>query len=558
MRLTPRGGSARPERSPRPEWAWTAFLLLLEVLAAGCLTVPAASQQQPADTASRTVTVRVRQVAGSNLYLDIGSRQGVVPGDTLRVVDDGTVRGHLFVVASTEVRSVLAFVGDPFPIAGGDPLTLLLARPATAPVPDRARVDVPRADVPERAARRPAQDTVSSRGAAAQPAHGRIALDVSTLRSTTRFGGADPAEVDRMYATPALRVSATVPDAVGGFRFRTSARFAYRYAQEGFPGEALSTRIHLAALEREFHRVPVRMSLGRFYGPTESFSGYWDGVHLRYGGASLGVAAQVGLEPDPFDGRFSTARPKAGVVVDWERRSDGWRWRGDLSGHAVRPTEDGVADHTFLGLEQSLRAGPIRLDQELRLDRAPGGGWKVGRLRLWGVLGVAPGVDLRGGVLRRRPWYVLPVDDPLGAVRDRAVVGISTRIGRGRFAVDLSANRREGGDDTRGITTSFATGPVSRLGGAILTGHASLWDGENGDALVLSPALSLPAGDARLRLAYRLYRSSYLSRSTTSHGGDASASLPLAPGLQGTVRLYGRWGGGLVSQRLDVGLARIF
>ncbi|MGD2070226.1 MAG: hypothetical protein PVI57_16240 [Gemmatimonadota bacterium] len=534
-----------------------AGILLAELLAAACLAAPVASQEA-ADTTSPTVTVRVRQVAGSNLYLDIGSLQGVVAGDTVRVVDDGTVTGRLFVVASTEVRSVLAFVGEPFQVEGGDPLTLLLARPVTAPVPDRARVAGPGAAVAEAAASPPARERERAPDAASRQAHGRIALDVSTLRSTTRFGGADPAEVDRTYATPALRVSATVPNAVAGFRFRTSARIAYRYAEGGFSGEALSTRIHLAALERRFDRVPVRMSMGRFYGPTESFSGYWDGLHLRYGGASLGVAAQVGLEPDPFDGRFSTARPKAGVVVDWERRSDGWRWRGDLSGHAVRPTEDAVPNHTFLGLEQSLRAGPIRLDQELRLDRAPDGGWEVGRLRLWGVVALASGVDLRGGVVRRRPWYVLPVDDPLGSVRDRAVVGISTRIGRGRFAVDVSGNRTEGGEDTRGVTTSFATGPVAGLGGAVLTGHASLWDGQDGHALALSPALSLPMGSTRLRLAYRLYRSSYLSRSTTSHGGDASASLPLGPGLLGTVRLYGRWGGGLTSQRLDLGLARIF
>lgn len=535
------------------------------VVLAVLLGLPAARSPVSAqeDGPGRRVTVPIRQVAGGNVYLDLGSDHGVMAGDTLGVAADptGPVVGRLTVVASTASRSVLAFAGPPFPATRGAPITLLLTRPGRAAPPGvggRERggpgsdPDRP-PDVRERRARR---DSPGAVGPGAP--HGRVSLEMSALHSVTTFGGADPETVDRAYATPTVRVHLTVPDAVGGFDLRGGARVAYRYADGGFPADPFSGRVYTASLERTFTSLPLRLGVGRFAGPTESFSGYWDGVHLRLGGRSLGVTALVGFQPDLWNEGFSTGLPKAGLVLDGRRSGGAWRWTGDLSAQTVRPRDEGIAPHTYLGLDQSLRTGPLRLDQELRLDRDVDGRWRVGRFRLRGSVRLAPTVDLRAGASRRRSWILGPLDDPLGGARDRASVGLSVRPGRGMLAVDLSATRREGGGDSRGVTVSTSSGPLAVLGGAEVGTGGSWWDGDGGHALAVSPFLLVRAGDARLRVGYRVYRTDYLDRASTRHGVDGGVRFSLGDGWWADGRLYVRFGDGLRSEGLRLGLARSF
>jgi hypothetical protein len=523
----------------------------LALLALG-LTVGSVEAQEPSP---RRVTVRVRQVAGANVYLDVGTDHGVVAGDTLEVARDsaGPVVGHLAVVASTPVRSVLAFAGEPFPVTRGASLTLLLVRPARAALPEEARPVETTLERPGPS--RAAAPDAEGRSRERRP-YGRVSLDLATLHSVTEFGGSDPEQVDRMYATPTVRLSATVPDAVAGLRLRTGMRLAYRYQDGGFPAKAFSGRIHLAALEKT--TGTVQLALGRFPGPVERFSGYWDGLHVRVGGRSLGVSALVGFQPELWNEGFSTALPKATAAVDWEADGPGWGWNGNVSAHTVRPRDEGVPDHTYLGLEQRLRAGPVRLDQDLRMDRTPDGGWRVGRLQLRGALGLAPGVELRAGVSRRRYWSLFPSEDPLGPLRDRATVGLSARAGRGRVSVDLSGNRRDGGDETRGVTASAVTGALSSLGRTELGGRVSWWEGDRGHTLSAAPSATFRVGTARLRAGYRFYRSVYLDRETIQHGVDGSARFRLGGGWSGDLRAAVRWSGGLRSERLSAGMARIF
>ena len=187
------------------------------------------------------VTVRVRQVAGPNVYFDLGTQNGIATGDTLAVAREGAgpVVGHLFVTASTETRSVMSFAGALFPVTRGEVLTLYLHRAPPEETPGAA-VPVRRPSAREPAA--PVKERL--------PMRGRVALDFSGNHSTTRFGGADPVDIERTYATPALRVDATIPQAVSGFDLRTSFRMAYRYSDPSGMTPAASTRVYTAALER--------------------------------------------------------------------------------------------------------------------------------------------------------------------------------------------------------------------------------------------------------------------------------------------------------------------
>ena len=95
-------------------------------------SVPSALEGQE----GRRVTVQVRQVAGANVYVDLGTLHGLASGDTLEASRDtvGQPEGRLVVVAATQDRSVLAFASDPFPVTRGGRLVLYLLRePAEEP-----------------------------------------------------------------------------------------------------------------------------------------------------------------------------------------------------------------------------------------------------------------------------------------------------------------------------------------------------------------------------------------------------------------------------------------
>jgi thioredoxin reductase len=146
------------------------------------------------------------------------------------------------------------------------------------------------------------------------------------------------------------------------------------------------------------------------HSPDESYSGFWDGLHLRYGRES-GLGVLVGFQPDLWNERPSTERPKASVVLDLARRGDAWRWSADVSAHQVRGAGL-LPEHTFAGLSQSAAAGPLRLSQDLQVDRDPAaGGWRMSQHR--GLRFVTIEKEELGGTVMHYPRKKLVMTRPL-------------------------------------------------------------------------------------------------------------------------------------------------
>ncbi len=530
-------------------------------LAAAALAVALGHAPLRAQAVPPRITVRVRQVAGASLYLDVGTDQGLAAGDTLTVARDTLTApvGRLTVTAASPTRSVLTFAGPAFPVTRGAGLALTLARAPSAPVPEGARPALA-------AVHDPTQPPGPSRAGGGGPPHGdrprprphgRVGVDVATLRSTTRFGETPSAEVGRTFATPAFRLDLTAPEAVGGFDLRLGARLAYRYADQDLGEAAASARVYAAALDRRFQRIPLRLELGRFHAPDEVYSGFWDGIHARWGGPWLGVGVLVGFQPDRWNERPSLERRKASVVLDATRRGAGWSWSGDLSAHTVGAT-DSLPAHAFAGLSQRLGAGELRLAQDLQADRDPDSGrWRVSRLDVRASVAVSAKVDLRAAYSRRESYLDWRPAEVFDRRRDRVSAGLAVRAGSGRLAADVSRSTEPGSGPATGYSASLLA-PGLAPGPASLEATASYWKGEAGRLMTAAPAVSMALGDARLRLGYRMYRSDYLQRSLTTQGGEASADVGLGPGLRASVRIRVERGASLRSDALTFTLYRVF
>jgi hypothetical protein len=494
------------------------------------------------------VAVQVRQVAGANVYVDIGTRHGLAAGDTLSAARDtiGQPEGSVVVVAATEDRSVLAFASDPFPVTRGARLVLYLLRaPAEEPPTPESPGIRPDASVPTEAVT-----------AKARP-YGRVGLEMSASRSTTLVGQTDPESVQRTFATPVLRVDATVPEAMGGFTLRTSLRAAHRHASQRLITPSTSVRVYAAHLERDFEDLPLRLAFGRFSSPVESYSGYWDGLLVRVGSRGLGVGAIVGFEPERWNESPSTERAKTTAFLDLDRRGRSWRWRGNISAHALRPTND-VPTHTYLGATQRISVRGLTLSQDLQLDRDPSeGAWRISRLRVRGAVSLGGPVALRAGFSRRES-FVLGGTLPFAPRSDRVDAGFSIRGEGGFLSADVGANEDAQGNRTWGTAGSFVVYRIAGLEATGASGSVMRWTGLNGDIISASPSLSRDLGSARIRLGYRFSHADYLARVTTTHGTHASADMRLSDGVRLFARVRVQWMGALRNEGVDLRLYRVF
>jgi hypothetical protein len=63
----------------------------------------------------RTIPATVVEIAGTNLYFDAGSQQGLAANDTVVVsrADDGTRLGQVLIVETTSTTAVATFAGAP-------------------------------------------------------------------------------------------------------------------------------------------------------------------------------------------------------------------------------------------------------------------------------------------------------------------------------------------------------------------------------------------------------------------------------------------------------------
>lgn len=538
------------------------------VLVALALNPHAAQGQDAAQPPE--VRVRVEQLAGSTIYLNVGTDHGLAAGDTLVVFpDEGPPRlGELAVRLANSTRTVLDFVGDPFDLERGQIIRMQLLRMPTVALPD-ADLDAPdRLEVApsERAAAAAADDEGASTddegqviAPRVQPLSGRWGLDLAGSHSLTELaGGVGDQSVSRVFASPALRFDLFAPAAVGGFDLRLRTRATYRYGSSpGFDSQ-LMPRFYEVSLYRDFETLPLQLTLGRFHSPGESFSGYWDGLGARFGGQAFGIGALVGMQPDRWNQLPNSDLPKATVYADFEHQTDGLRWRADASAHAVWPRV-GEGTHTFFGVGHRLTAGSFRLTQDLQVDRdAWQGGYRLSRFTTHATVRVASGVHLRAGV-SRRSTFLLWVDDPtelFAPQRDRLNLGVSARSGQRSLSLDMSLNRDVAGEISQSFSGTMIPGTLWRDVGTMAS--FSYWSSALGSSWSVAPALRWTWGDMRARTGYRFYTSTFARRTQTTHSPDISLSMRLANRLRASLRVQGRFGPNVTSEFVQLSLSRTF
>jgi hypothetical protein len=496
----------------------------------------------PASAQDIRLEVMVDQIAGTSIYLRAGTADGIAQDDTLTVFNESGDQavGALLVISATASRSVVSFLADPFPVTRG---TLLRIRIGSSPSAAE-RAQEPGVD--------PVRTTESPPSAYPQ-VRGRLSLQLNTLASTTSWSGNEDVSIDRRFTTPAIGLRFGVKDLPGGLELASNLRGTYRHSSNDLVQPAHSMRVYEASVRKSFERAPLQVQLGRFYNRYETYSGYWDGLLLRYGTRGLGAGVAVGYEPDRANEGVSTDLPKYTTFVDFNHVGDQVGYFTDISFHQQLPGND-VATETFFGWSQQLTMGRTRLGTNLQVHRDPGGNsWSVTRLHTNGSVPLTSRVSLLGRYAFDRPEYRFRFTQLFSFERRQAGVGFRYWGRGGNASLYVTTNRVNQGDLSYSVSSSFRVTrtQVLELG---FHGAGTVWMLENTRVINLLAGIDRVFGRVQSRASYRLYRTVGANSTLLSHTVDAALVFPIGRRVFSTINARVQQGTNQTSNSLFVSL----
>ncbi len=510
----------------------------------GCVLCTAAYGQE------KRLEVTVQYIAGPNVYLNAGTGEGLAPGDTLRVMHRGKRAGAWRVISSSRTKAVVTFTGDPFPVTRGEKFVIVFT-PHDGPPPEtvsepgaKTPVEEQRASIlsrsralerPPRKSRRQVRIT------------GRLFMEMNTLRSSTRYQANSLVSRDRTFLTPTAGLRASISNLPGGFRINVNTRVSQRTSVNSTVGNLRSFRIYQASIERTFEAV--RFKAGRFYDPFENFSGYWDGLLVRFGEDGFGGGFAAGFEPVRADEQFSSELPKATVFLDYQYRKGAVRYEAETSFHQVRPQND-YDTHTFFGWSQSFRWNRFRLSQNLQVDRHPTtGAWEISRLQLRASIPLTRHLLATGRYFLRRPYYLTRTGDPFGVRRDQGNVGLMVAFTGGTMGLNVSGNRVRGTSPNY-TYSSYLNLTRTGLLGLGVSAAASYWSRDSASTLYVSGGISRMFGHLRSRLLFSRYQNDTGTSRLLSHTVTLSLNFPLYQRFFAGIQARTQFGKNLTSTSL--------
>lgn len=329
-------------------------LCLAGLFAVAAHAAPAPAPAKAAGGASSrpaTATTKLSYLAGGSAYVDVGTADGLLPGDTLTILRDGGAIGVLKVAFASTKRAACDTVWTRAVLAIGDDVRYT-PHPAPAPAVLTA------ADTTKHAvARRPAGSRARLRGRI-----GGHWLSVSTANG--------------MFKEPGVDLRLDGYDQANGhvdlaldLRSRRSSR-----SFSGLPVEVDElARIYRASMTLRSRDSHHQLTVGRQISPTLASISLFDGVLMQTGNDRHSFGAFSGTQPDPVRYSFSPDILESGLFVEWHQAPAAVRrWQVSLGG--VTSQQAGQANRDFLFTQANWvsRAVMTSFAQEVDYNR----GWK--------------------------------------------------------------------------------------------------------------------------------------------------------------------------------------
>ncbi|MGB5527240.1 MAG: hypothetical protein WBN79_10300, partial [Gemmatimonadota bacterium] len=364
---------------------------------------------------------------------------------------------------------------------------------------------------------------------------GSLGLSFDARETMTSWDDFEIAEVERKFSTPTVALRFAAAELPGGIDFRTNLRASYRSSTDDIVRPDDFVRVYALELRKNFGSVQA--SLGRIYNPYEPMSGYFDGAYVHVGGREgFGGGVAAGIRPSRENGGISDSIPKYSVFANYSDRTGPLRYDVALSYTQEMPKDDLLSNHSYVGLTQTLRAGPIRLRHSMAVDRDPTDeSWKVSRFLLGASVPISGGLAAHARYSLRQPYRVEQVV-PITYQRDRGNLGLTYAFAGAIVGADVTAN--DVTDDNIGKSWTYSgwfnvsETSLWKLG---FTGNVSYRDRDGDTVIYAVPGLTRRFGPTFARLTYTYYRTEEPAAAFTTHVGDLAVDFPLARRLRGTI-----------------------
>jgi len=334
-----------------------ALAVALGILAAQALAPCALAAQRPVELPVTRAWARVTYLSGPSVYLDAGTKAGLVAGSRLEVVRDHAVVAELVVAYVSSTRSSCTIASATSTVRIGDS-----ARFTPTGIVARGTGETTSSDsAPARLAQR--QRSTS------RPVRGRIGVRYLTMRQ--EGGGAAST-----LTQPAFDIRLDGRN-VGGTPFGVSVDVrAYRQQHARASGSSLtsSTRAYQTALLWSPVNSGTRVQVGRQFSSALSPVGLFDGVAIDVDRRHVSAGALSGSQPDPRSFGYSGEVREHGAYVQWHNApSAAASWAATAGG--IGSYTGGEIDREFAYLQGTFNNRHVSLyaAQEVDVNR----GWKA-------------------------------------------------------------------------------------------------------------------------------------------------------------------------------------
>ncbi len=475
------------------------------------------------------IKAQIVQISGQTLYLNAGRNQGISTGDTLTVYageKNGHIRGRLHVIAAISQSCSAEFLGRPFSLTRGEEIYFSTVAPPQKQIAQNSAS-------PDSVRRKSIMDEKSTFKA---PGRSNVVSPVITGRimtggylnlSQSRFSSLDPSWTHQTYASPFVNLMLRGRELPGNLQFDVNMRWSYRYLKQRPFSPTNLFSIYNIKVSKQFKAVPLlSVSVGRFYNQYERFSGFWDGVMLRYGSYSNGVGVITGFEPSLSSQGFSTSVPKHSIFA-YTSQNIGPVWSSsEISFNAMYPN-NGWMNHLFWGLHQDFRLGRSLIGGSVQVDRDPTQGkWTLTQGYLQGRFQLIGGLSANANWLRQRPYQIWQTTDPIGYTRTSYGGGLSYDFSSGYVSSNVSVDKSDltQAADNYSLYGSLQHTRFWQLG---FSGHGSYWSDHTNKVLSAGFGINRWFGQNQFDLGYDFYRTDFVGQAVVSHSITAHFYVPL-------------------------------
>lgn len=379
-----------------------------------------------------TLNAKIAYLSNSQLYITAGTEAGIFTNDTVFVSVQTKAQSAYKVISSSSKTALLQALETPLMVTIGQEIRISFERQNEKKEENK--------EIEERKSILGTRQKTKVKADEAQIS-GRYFLGFNGFASRSLWNEHIKEAFYRFSAEPQVGYVLRASNLKGGIEVNLNSRIDYRYYSKSTIDQPLQLRFYDFNVRKEFRKVGILLEAGRFNNDFDSFSGFWDGMLVRFGNQKSGVGIIAGSEPIRSSELTSINQPKLSSFVYHRFSIGAFSSSSEISLTQLNP-ESGFL-HRFLGINQRLRLGKFSINANAQLDQSlESKTWKSSFLSIQARQRFENSTSFYISYVRREPYQIW-LSQPFGSVNERIGGGFSMNFTSFHFGNEFNYNQIE-------------------------------------------------------------------------------------------------------------------